>query len=58
MKKEEYTIADFLDILESYRNMILKSGEEFPRAVLSDIEASTRHVLQIFDYHNRIKKGE
>ena len=56
MKKEQYSINDFLDILESYRNMILRSGKEYPTVVLSDIEASTRGILKTFNYHNRIKE--
>lgn len=58
MKKEQYTINDFLDILECYRHMILKNGDEFPTVVLSDIEASTRGILKTFNYYKRIKKGE
>ena len=56
MKKEDYTINDFLDILECYRIMILRDGKNYPGAVLSDIEASTRGILQTFNYNKRIKK--
>ena len=56
MNNNEYTINDFLDILESYRKMILRSGKEYPTVVLSDIEASTRGILKTFNYHNRIKE--
>lgn len=56
MKKEDYTIETLLDILECYRLWILKSGEEFPRAILSDIEASTRSILETCNYDKRIKK--
>lgn len=56
MNKNDYTINDFLDILESYRKMILRSGKEYPGVVLSDIEASTRGILKLFDYRNRIKE--
>lgn len=55
-KKELWTIEDFLDILECYRLWILKSGEEFPTVVLSDIEASTRAILRNFGYDKRVKK--
>ena len=56
MNKNDYTIEDFLDILECYRLMILKSGKEYPGAVLSDIEASTRSILKLFNYDKRVKK--
>ena len=56
MKKEDYTINDFLDILECYRMMILRDGKKYPGAVLSDIEASTRGILEMFAYNKRIKK--
>lgn len=58
MKKEDYTINDFLDILECYRCMILKDGKKFPSVVLSDIEASTRGILKIFNYSKRLKPEE
>lgn len=55
IKKEDYSIDDFLDILECYRCMILRSGREYPSVVLSDIEASTRGILKTFNYNKRIK---
>lgn len=57
IKKEDYTINDFLDILECYRVMILRDRETCPSVVLSDIEASTRGILKLFNYSNRIKEN-
>ena len=56
MKKEDYTVDTLLDVLECYRLWILKNGDEYPAAVLSDIEASTRGILKTCGANNRIKK--
>ena len=58
MKKEDYTINELLDIIECYRMMILKDGLKYPTVVLSDIEASTRHILRVCNYSKRIKTEE
>ena len=44
--KEEYTADILLDILQSYKVQIERSGKLYPAVVLSDISASLDYVLQ------------
>ncbi len=44
--KEHYTVDVLLDVLQSYRRQIERSGKEYPTVVLSDISASIDYVLQ------------
>ena len=46
MTDTKYTRDELLEILRSYHRMIERSGNEFPTAVLSDIEKSIEHVLK------------
>ncbi len=46
MKKTEYTRAELLDVLRSYKRQIERDGGEFPAVVLDDIEKSITHVLK------------
>lgn len=46
ISKEHYTIDVLLDVMESYKRQIDRSGKEYPSVVLSDIEGSIEFVLR------------
>ena len=43
-----------LDIIASYRLLILKDNNTYPTAVLSDIESSAKFVLNKYKYDGRL----
>lgn len=47
-----YTREALIEILEAYKRLIDRNGEEFPTVVLDDISKSITHVLR------NAKKGE
>lgn len=46
INKEHYTIDVLLDVMESYKRQIDRSGKEYPSVVLSDIAGSIEFVLK------------
>ena len=44
--KEHYTVDVLLDILQSYKHQIERSGKEYPTVVIGDISASIDYVLR------------
>lgn len=46
ISKEHYTIDVLLDVMESYKRQIDRSGKEYPSVVLSDIASSIEFVLK------------
>ena len=46
ISKEHYTIDVLLDVMESYKRQIDRSGKEFPSVALSDIAGSINFVLK------------
>ena len=57
-----YTNNELLDILGAYLTQINRHGDNYPTAVISDIEASIKYVLKINNYNgkykNQLTKGE
>lgn len=46
ISKENYTVDVLLDVLQSYKRQIERSGKEYHTVVLSDISASIDFVLR------------
>ena len=55
MNKSTYTKEEVLDVIGSYLRQISRSGKDFPTVVLSDLQASMKHVLKVNGYNGRYK---
>lgn len=46
-------IQTLLDILGSYRRLIIRNGKKYPTVIIDDIFMSINHVLNNYDYEGR-----
>lgn len=47
---KKYTTEQLLDVLGSYRRLIIRNGEAYPNVCLSDIYDSINFVLRVNNY--------
>lgn len=55
MRKAVYTKETLLDIMGSYLRQISRDNGEHPTAVLSDLKASMKYVLEVNEYDGKYK---
>lgn len=55
MRKAAYTKETLLDIMGSYLRQISRDNGENPTAVLRDLEASMKYVLEVNEYDGKYK---
>lgn len=55
MKNKEYTTEQLLDVLGSYRRLIIRNGKTYPTVCLSDLYDSINFVLRANNYNGIYK---